>query len=438
MSKPFHIPRSLKIAGICIGVVLGCVGLGMSQSLADAIRGRGENSPKTLSDPRPVAVGTVVSASPVGRSSYPGTVKASRTTKLAFRVGGPLVEVCVRPGDVVEQGQVLMRIDPRDFEDAIAAVMARIAAAEANLGAMKAGARDEDIRSLEARLGGAQARATKARHDHDRAKTLFSEQVIAPSEYDRARSMLDVAEATVVDFEQVLRKARAGARKEDIIAAAAAIRGLRTELRIAQHQLDDTLLRAPYSGVVTRQFAENHEMVESGEAVLGMHDIDELEIEISVPEIELIHRQVGHEYISTAVFPAIPGRVCEVRVREWNTEADPITRTYSVTFVMKNPDDVNILPGMTAEVSRQLKGGETDRTELPVVPASAICSDGNSVSFVWLFDDKAGRASRRPVTLGRPVDGSRLTVLSGLVPGDRIVVAGADLVSADMNLRAMD
>lgn len=231
--------------------------------------------------------------------SYPGTIIASSETQLAFRVAGPLINVAIKPGDRVKKGQLLMQIDPRDFKD--------------------------NIRVLEAQLAGAESLRNKAKRDFDRAQTLFEQQVNATADFDHAKSTLD--------------------------SAFAGEESLKAQLQIARHKLKDTSLRAPYTGVITTQSVENFEMVSVGKVVLGIQDISTLEAEIKIPENEIARRplQLGREV--AIELPAIPDRTFTASLVEWSTAADPVTRTYALRFSFAAPTDVQVLPGMTAEVS---------------------------------------------------------------------------------------
>lgn len=239
------------------------------------------------------------------KRSYPGFILASRQAKLAFRVKGPLISVNVQPGDIVEEGQILMQIDPRDFED--------------------------NIRVLEAQLAGAGAQQDGAERDFTRAQTLFEQHVSATADFDRAKSRFD--------------------------SAFAGVQSVRAQLQIARHQLKDTSLRAPYAGVITTQSAENFEMVKSGEEVLGIQDISNLEVEIKVPENEIAHHPLKQGEEVSVELSAIAGRLFTAQLKEWNTAADPVTRTYALRFSFPAPVDVHVLPGMTAEVFIQDRVG---------------------------------------------------------------------------------
>ena len=231
--------------------------------------------------------------------SYPGTVIASRQAKLAFRVGGPLIKVAVKPGDKVKKGQLLMQIDPRDFNDS--------------------------IHVLEAQLAGAESQQDRAQRDFDRAQTLFDQHVSATADFDRARSAFD--------------------------SAFSGVQSIKAQLQIARHKLKDTKLLAPYAGVITTQSAENYEMVTSGKEVFAIQDISTLEVEIKIPENEMARRPLKKGAQVNVELPAISNRSFTAKLVEWNTAADPVTRTYALRFSFAAPTDVNVLPGMTAEVS---------------------------------------------------------------------------------------
>ena len=254
--------------------------------------------------PAPFAVATENASKLQLRTSsfnqnYPGTIHASQQTALAFRVGGPLIKVAVKPGDRVEKGQLLMQIDPRDFE--------------------------ASIHVLEAQLAGAEAQQDRAQRDFDRAQTLFEQHVNATADFDRAKSAFD--------------------------SAFSGVQSVKAQLQIARHRLKDTSLRAPYAGVITTQNAENYEMVKSGNQVLAIQDISTLEVEIKIPENEIARWPLKAGKEVSVELAAIPNRSFTAKLVEWSTAADPLTRTYALRFSFVAPKDLQVLPGMTADVS---------------------------------------------------------------------------------------
>ncbi|MCD4717389.1 MAG: hypothetical protein K8R45_11710, partial [Desulfobacterales bacterium] len=193
--------------------------------------------------------------------SFPGLVKAAAETTLAFRVAGPLIDFDVRIGQRMEKGDVVARIDPRDFQIRVMRLSAALAEARANLKAMRAGARAEDIAVLEDRLLAARSQMTVSKRNLERQKSLLHDHAVSQARYDSAKAAFDTAAANVDSLVQELKKARIGARIEDIEAAEARIRSLLADLKATENQLDDTRLTAPFKGYINRKHVENHEYV---------------------------------------------------------------------------------------------------------------------------------------------------------------------------------
>lgn len=349
----------------------------------EAARHETEKLMAQKSSPRPVRLETV-KAAPIGtQRSFPGVVNASDEVELSFRVGGPLSEVNVVLGEPVKKGDLLMQIDPRDFEDR--------------------------IRSLEAQLSGAVAVRDHAKQDYTRIARLFKDQVVPQSDYDRAKSALDSSESTVKNVE--------------------------AQLLIARHALEDTSLRAPYDGTVSDRMVENYEMVKPGQVVMHYQDIQRLEIVVKIPENEMSNAPVQADGTTVKVsFPALPESVFEARVKEWSTRSDPLTRTYSVTFEMEAPNTIHILPGMTASVELF----HADRAGLVLtVPVSALVADAAGGSSVWVYEKARGRAELRRVVPGRLIGSSRVVIAEGLADGERVVVTGSRLIHGDLPLKTV-
>jgi RND family efflux transporter MFP subunit len=332
---------------------------------------------------RPVTMERVMASAVPQTRGYPGTVRASEEAALSFRVGGPLVIVNVTLGRPVKKGELLMQIDPRDFEDRIA--------------------------SLEAQLSGAQALLDNARQDFDRAQKLFGEKVIAQAAYDRATSSLDSADASV--------------------------KTLKAQLQIARHSLLDTQLTAPYDGQVTAQLVENHEMVHAGQVVLKYHDIQWLEVTVNMPENDIVHRSLLEGTPAHVSFSSVPGKRYDAKLMEWSSLADPLTRTYAVRFRFEAPKNIKVLPGMSAEIRWAETSSETARLTVPV---SALSSTADGRPFVWVYSEQMQTAEQRLVETGQLADSSRMAVLSGLKEGEQVVVSGSRLVHEGQKLTVME
>ncbi|MDO5582269.1 MAG: HlyD family efflux transporter periplasmic adaptor subunit, partial [Planctomycetia bacterium] len=285
---------------------------------------------------------------------YPGRVFALKKSILTFRVPGPLLKISVVPGQTVKKGEILMQIDPRDYQIQVDLAQSRLDAARANLEAMRKGARPEDVALLQAKVEEAEASYTLASKEYERAKALVEGNTISASEFDTANRACILAGLAWNSAKKELEKGLAGARIEDIHAAEAEIRGLEASLSAAKNSLADTTLRAPYDGVITTKMIEEHEMVTTTptyRTVLGIHDISRLKIEIYIPEREMIRGRIQAGQTAEVRFTAKRTNCYKAKLAEIDTEPSEVGMTYKLTFVLDRPTDLPILPGMISEVS---------------------------------------------------------------------------------------
>jgi len=366
--------------GVVVLVVAGVLISGVAKKRA--AQAEADTKMALQNSPRPVETERVQVLSIEKERCYPGVVKASDESALSFRVDGPLVQVNVTLGEPVKKGELLMHIDPRDFEDR--------------------------IQSLDAQLAGAAAQQQNANQDYVRMSKLFAQQVVPQRDYDHAKNTMDSANAVV--------------------------KNINAQLTIARHALNDTSLLAPYDGVVTEQLVENSEMVDSGDVVLQFHNIQLLEVTVSVPENEIVRRSVGEGTSVQVSFPAVAGRTFDARLKEWSSAADPLTRTYAVTFEFDAPEDFKILPGMTANIS----WNSSRRNVVLTVPMSALSPQADGGTFVWVCDETDGRAEQRRVTVGELVGSSRVILTDGVSEGERVVVSGGRLIHKDLVLKIVE
>ena len=367
--------------------------------------------------------------------SYPGRVQASQRVDLSFRVAGPLIDVPVRSGDKVEEGTLLARVDPRDFQTRFDQISSSLAEARAQLKAMRV-ARPENIRIREADVTSAQARLVESALEHTRIKDLVDQQISSQRELDEAQAKFDVAKASLTAAEETLTRAQAGARKEDIDAQIAKITGLEASQRDAKNALDDTQLLAPFTGVVARTYVENYQDVQAKQQIVSLQDVSNVEIVVDVPEAIMAVMKEEHVDRLEAVFDFLPGRTFPVEHLETEIEAGSRTQTYAVTVTMPAPDDVKILSGMSATVQVFLKAGVEGVGTRWTVPADAVLTDESGNTFLWRVASADNTVSRIPVTVG-DLQADRITILEGVDANDTIVIAGVHHLRDGMQIRPL-
>lgn len=377
---------------------------------------------------------TIVSVGEISSPrKYPAVISAVQTSTLSFIVGGPLIEIRTSAGDSVRKGDLIMRIDPRDFQHDVDSAQAKVDAAQAQLDLMKAGARAEDIEILEAKIESARAQQNYAQGEYQRAVPLLSKKAITSSELDLMKSNLRTADAQIRSLEQELIKAKAGERKEEIAVKEAEIADLKVALEVARSALDDTYLRAPFDGIVAVQNVNNFEIVHPGDPVVTIMDISKLNVNIWIPEHDILSSR--HSKIKGEVtFPSLGNRLFSARLKEGEAQANPQTRAWKVVFEMERPKDVVLLPGMTAMLTlRNLENADIQPIKTILIPVAALCAD-SSGQFVWIVDQNL-RAVKRNVQTGKLASSQKIEILNGLRPGEKIVTAGSQFVQAGDTLK---
>ncbi len=392
--------------------------------------GCGEETAVAEPPVRPVKTVVLGESTVTGGRVFPGTLRAAERAQLSFRVSGPLVQFPVTEGMQVQKGQLLAQIDPRDFETAVKNIEAEIAALRAERRAMER-ARPEDIRRLQANLAAAKARLLEAEATFRRYQRLYENGNVSKAEYDQRRAARDVAEAEVQAAEEALQVALKGARPEDIEAMDARIRGAEARLQKAKNDLEDTTLRAPYAGIVAETFVENYEFVAAKEPILSLQNIETMELVAQIPETVVAKWRKESLPRFYATFPALPGARIPAKATEIAAEADPITRTYSVIFQVRQPEQGLILAGMTGEIHIETGDAETAGFSVPV---AAVFTDENGDSCVWVLDKSTMTVRKAKVRVGEMV-GESVLLLDGVKEGDTIVTAGASYLVEGQKVR---
>ncbi|MGI6092166.1 MAG: HlyD family efflux transporter periplasmic adaptor subunit [Veillonellaceae bacterium] len=221
------------------------------------------------------------------------------------KVPGRVIELLVKEGDKVEQGQLLARIDARDL-------IAKAEQAKAGVEALKAQLRQAGtVTSLhdqtsKATLAAAEAQLTKARadlalaeKDYSRFKELAATGAVSQQAFDNSRLKYDVAKATYMQAQSSLASAQAGllqtqANQDNETAVQNKIAQAEAQLQEIQVYLDETELRAPFAGIITEKYIEAGAMVSTGTPIVAIQDPNDNWINIKVKETELSKYQINN------------------------------------------------------------------------------------------------------------------------------------------------
>lgn len=387
--------------------------------------------PPVVAGIRPVKTIVVDAGDQERTRAFPGVVEASRRVELAFRVPGLVTALAVREGQAVKAGEVIGELRKDEFKARLDALRGQLDQARAGLDALRRGERGEEVARRESQVRAARARLSNARAQYNRFRTLLRESAVSRVEFEVAQTEYRVARE---EYEAAKRTLELGAvgRDEDIEAAEAAVRGLEGRVVEANLQLEDATLRAPFDGVIAQRFVEQGQSVQAKQPVVRFQDVDQVDISADVPETVMASDIRRADIVSlVAELSGAPGLRFPVELREVAQVGDPVTQTFKVTVSMRAPDEVRVLPGMTATVIATFRRAEI-LGERILVPVAAV-AQRDAQAAVWIVDAQQNVA-RRPVKLGGVAGGS-IEVLEGLEPGERIVIAGVQSLRDGMKVR---
>ena len=314
-----------------------------------------------------------------------GYVTARRQATVSAKITGKVTEVLIEEGMRVKEGAVLARLDDTEAKAQLALAQAQLTAARSQLAEIR-------------------AQLIQVERDYTRQQALFNRQLISAQALDAALAQRDMLRARLASTGEQIRVAQ-------------------ESVAVAQVQLDNTVVRAPFSGVVVAKAAQPGEIISPMSAGGGFTrtgigtivDMDSLEIQVDVNEA-FINRVKPEQPVEAMLnaYPAwkIPGEVIAII-----PTADRSKATVKVRIAIKLTDP-RIVPDMGVRVAfldpqpAQLMSGV-------LVPAEAVRADG-AMGVVFVYAD--GKVERRSVTLGQTVGGLR-QVQSGLRDGERVVLS---------------
>ena len=323
--------------------------------------------------PRPAKIVPVQPSGIAAVRTYPGTIEARNKADLSFRVQGQLVELPAEPGQRVRRGDLLARLDPAVFDNALA--------------------------EREAQLALAQVR-------YDQARTLQAKKLASQIELDEARAELDVARAL-----------RNAARDQVAYTRLTApFDGMVTRVDAENHQTVQA--RAPVLQLQDNDQLEVHFSVPESliSQLIRIRDPNDL-----------------GDYSGEVRFASHPGETFRACHKEFQAVPDPLTRTYPVVFALDPIEAFSVLPGMTVSIeldfSRFLRAEARSGLSIPV---EALFEDDGR-TWVWRVDEDM-RAHRTPVVPAR-LEADRLLIAEGLSADDRVIAAGVGFVREGMEVR---
>lgn len=295
-----------------------------------------------------------------------GVVESAESADLSFEVGGRVQSVMAKLGAKVGADEPLAKLDPSPYQ--------------------------LNVDAAKAELTKAQAVLVDKKTDYEAKAKLYEDRFVA-------KTTVDTAYADFQSAEQNVESAQA-------------------KLKLAQRDLDNTVLKAPYAGEVAKMAIDPSVNVTPGQVVMTLLGEGGLEVDMSIPEN--LRRNVKIGMPVTVTFPTLnnirtQGEVTEIAARAGETNAFP------TTVAIEPVEDV--YPGVTAEVIFSFNPFGEELVFLIPAVAIAPSETEDESGFVFIFDPNTSTVNKTPVK-ARQMRGEMVEVTEGLAPGDIVAVAG--------------
>jgi membrane fusion protein, multidrug efflux system len=347
--------------------------------------------------PAPVAVKvTAVQSQAIDRFlRVTGSLAADEQAEVAAETGGRVIATPVERGTRVAAGAVLIRISGQEADASLREADANAAQIEARLGLAPGQPFDPahvpEVLNAKASLDLAEA-------DFTRIKALLDQKVVSPSEFDQKRTAVEAAR-------QQYRTAQNGAQQSYLSLQAA-----RARVDLARKAASDTVVKAPFAGLVAERLVSTGDYVTRGMKVATVVRIDPLRVELTVPEQYLSQVREGQAVKLTV--DAYPGETFPARVRFVSPALKTDQRALTVEAIAPNAGG-RLKPGLFATAFLQ-----TPTAPALLVPASAVETIAGT-SRVYIVHSQT--AEERIVTTGERV-GDRIEIATGVAAGETVAV----------------
>lgn len=282
---------------------------------------------------------------------------------LGFKLPGRVVELLVQEGDAVRTGQIMARIDSTEVAAAVSQGRAVLEEATTRLAELRAGSRSQEIGQAGAQAAAQEAELIRTRKDFERAEMLYQNGAISSSQFDSTKSAYETRAAQYRNAQENLSLVKEGPRQEDIRIAGYRVAQAKAALDVVEQRLKDTVLFAPFAGVVLAKNIELGETVGQGVPIYTVGDLLSPWVKVYVPESRLGLVKLGQQAeVRTDSFPkkVYEGRVsliyseAEFTPKQVQTQEERVKLVFGVKITLKN-EKGELKPGMPADVRIKLQ-----------------------------------------------------------------------------------
>jgi RND family efflux transporter MFP subunit len=389
-----HLPLLARL--VMLAVFLFIAACGSNEPVAAKLSSGEQSAAKPVKT-------VLVQALPIERTiKVFGSLAAYDQATISAKAPGRLASIAVDFGSVVEQGQTLAQIEPRDYQLQIQQAEAALAQARVRLGLSPTGADERIDPEQTGTVRQARARLEEARQHQERLAALVEKGFIAKSDFDAAAAAYTVALSQYQDATEEIRNRQALLLQR------------RSELEIARQHLADTIIKAPFDGVIQTKHASVGEYLAPSAPVVTVVRMDPLRLRAEVPERAAVRVQAGQKVRLTVDGDST---LYEGLITRLGPTINEQNRMLSVEADVRNPGSLR--PGSFARVDIVTNEADTALA----VPTRAIVTFAG-LEKVWIAHE--GKAMEKVIATRQRL-GEWTEVVDGVQVGDLVILDPGNL-----------
>jgi len=363
-----------------------------------------------------------------------GDVVATKKVTLGATIDGPIVFCPWREGDWVQAGQKVVEIDRPLYREDVANARATLAVARAKLEDLKAGTRPEEIAQAKETVKKLQEAVAFAARDQERIGQLVVRGGLAGEAMEKAKVTFVDLKSQLASAEQRLDMLESGPTKTAIAIQEALVQEAEGKLKWAQVKVAEGTIIAPFTGIVSKVYVVPGDLAGPKSPLLELLDGSSFLLRFTMPEAiagahSLDPKSSCDSCPILVTLDAYPGKTYRAKVARVYPEIDRQTRHRVVEA--KILEKVNLASGMFARIRVSVQN-VPDALNVPTEAVITTLSGDQAVVIV-----KEGKAVRVKVSTGI-VQGDRTQILSGIQPGDQVVVLGQKSVKDGAPVKIAD
>jgi len=349
-----------------------------------------------------------------------GDIVATKKVTLGATIDGPIVFCPWREGDWVQAGQKVVEIDRPLYREDVAAAGAALAVARAKLDDLKAGARPEEIAQARETVKKLQEAVAFSERDQERIKQLVDRGGLPGEALEKARVSVVDLRSQLASAQQRLNMLESGPTRTAIAVQEAMVKETEQKLKWSQVKLAEGTIVAPFTGVVTKVYVAAGDLASLKSPLIELLDPSSLLVRFTMPEAiagahALDPKSSCDSCPILVTLDAYPGKTYRAKVVRVYPEIDRQTRHRIVEA--KLLDKVDLASGMFARIKVYVQ----NVPDALSVPSEAVITTLSGEKALVIV--KEGKAVRVKVSTGI-VQGDRTQILSGIQPGDAVIVLG--------------